>query len=284
LRSKTLFLDGRCKVIGEQFSVAEALGQGSTGVVYKARRRCDDCAVALKVMRMDDEEMLDIARKEFEILRNISHPNIIQVMDFFAYPRGAILVLEFFEGRNLKLAVRSTPSRCFSESTARGPFEALLRAVSHLHQLEVIHRDIKAENVLVSNDLGQLRLVDFNAATRAVDGCLTLTGTADYLAPEVLLGESPTESADVWASGICLHFMLAGKVPMERTLFRSHSDFGRAMKAQVTSSQVAANVDRITPACEFVLRQCLELDPKKRHRAEDILNMEWFRESLSVVA
>jgi predicted Ser/Thr protein kinase len=286
------FLQSSCKDIADRFQVQVALGQGSTGVVYKARELSNDQQVALKVMRMDDEEMLRIARDEYELLRSVEHPHIVRSLDFFTFPLGAVLVLEFFEGESLDKAVAARNMKRLKEHKAQALFKQLIEAVSHLHKHGIIHRDVKAPNILVSSNLTKLKLVDFNTAKRVGEGALTMTGTADYMPPEVLLGESLSEASDVWASGLCLHLMLSGSLPLERRLFGSHADFGRAVLSGATEEGSASPLkvgargaiesrwsgDNLSDACKTVLSRCLLVDPRLRPSAQGILASDWLNE------
>merc|ERR1719181_114525 len=141
------------------------------------------------------------------------------------------MVLSYFPGKNLEDAVKCRGR--MSEDTSKYLFNALALAVDHLHQQGIIHRDVKASNILVADDHSDLKLVDFNTAQRTMEGgALTLTGTVDYLPPEALLGESLCEKSDVWAAGLCLHLMLTGTPPVERRLFSSRSRFAEALSSQ----------------------------------------------------
>jgi len=258
----------------EKYELIRSLGQGSCGVVHLAKRKQDGEEVALKVMRLYDEEMLNIARHEYEILKELRHPCIIQAMDFFAFPRGAVLVLEHFPGVTLEAAVRARPQQHFTEELAHSFFQPLMGAVHYLHSNNIIHRDIKAENVLVVLELRELRLVDFNTARLTLDGALTMTGTADYLPPEVLLGDAHSQASDVWAAGLCLFFMLTGALPALRVSFPSHAEFGRAWLDRGCDLEEIKPLD-LTAECEEVVRQCLEADVHERPNARAILEFPW---------
>jgi cell division control protein CDC15 len=265
------------QAVEKNFEVHEALGQGTTGVVCRAVRRSDGQQVALKMMRMDDEELLNIARQEFELLRTIEHPHIIEALDFFSYSMGAVMVLSYFAGQTLEESVHNMEDGYMPEDMSKRLFNALTMAVDHLHQQGIIHRDVKASNILVSNDRMDLKLVDFNTAQRVLEGgALTLTGTVDYLPPEVLLGESLCEKSDVWAVGLCLHLMLTGTLPVERRLFSSRIDFAQAL----CSEEVRLSNQRlqfISLPCKDVLGSCLEPHPQQRADAATLLATQWLR-------
>lgn len=262
----------------QPYESLEVLGQGTTGVVYSAVRKSDSRKVALKLMRMDDEELLMTAQQEFEILSSLQHPNIVGVQDFFTFSMGAVLVLDWFPSKTLEAAVRDVPQRRVNEPVARHLFRMLMEAVCYLHERGIIHRDVKAQNILVSDDLSDLRLVDFNTARRVSEGALSWTGTADYMPPEVLFGDSSTEAADVWACGVCLHLVLSGALPLERGLYGSPGAFGRA----VVDARREAPLQRpkwaalgLSADCLDVLQRCLEADPEQRPAAPSVLASPW---------
>lgn len=266
-----------CQRIADDYELFEKLGQGSVGVVYRAFNRAESHQVALKVMRMHDQEMLQTARNEYDLLKTLSHPKIIKAFDFFTYPMGAVLSLEFFDGNCLKQTIRDAPRRRLMESSAQVLFSALLHAVAYLHDRGIIHRDIKAENILVSRDCSDLRLVDFNTARNVMEGALTMTGTADYMPPEVLLGDSPAMGSDIWALGLCLHLMLRGRLPIDRKLFTSREEFGCASQSPLREPLSSRKWENVSDDCKTVLQRCLEVDPEFRAQTSELLGNDWVK-------
>jgi len=271
-----------CQRLSDEYEGFVKLGEGSTGVVYKTRsRKNSQEEVAIKVMRVDDEEKLFNAQKEYELLKNVSHPHIIRALDFFTFSMGAVLVLDYFEGAKLGRAVRDTPMRHFEEATACRLGAQLLEAVAHLHSRGVIHRDVKADNVLVSHDLKKLCLVDFNAAKQLSEGqALTMTGTVDYMPPEVLQGQSPGAAGDVWATGLCLYLMLYGQLPSERRALRISFQTFDSMNeaAHRQGSLVRLDGERwqaVSVPCKEVVLECLEVCCELRPTASDVLAKPW---------
>lgn len=222
----------------EDFSVMEVLGQGSTGLVRRAVCRADGRHVALKIVRSDEEEVLATAQHEYELLRRLEHPNIVKAYDYLTpHPTQAILVLEYCDGRNLEVTVRKAPEGVLPESASCWLFYCLAKALQFLHQRGIAHRDIKPKNLMISRDLKQLRLVDFNVAGQKIDGLMTPTGTRMYAAPEVVRGDSPSEASDIWAAGLCLHLMLSGLLPLPTPTWScSKCETGVGSKVDATRS------------------------------------------------
>lgn len=249
--------------LSKRFELLEVLGQGTTGVVRRGLRREDGREVALKMSHAAEEEVVQIAKAEFEMLRRVKHPNIVQAVDFLTSAGRPVLILELFGGLPLSTSTLRTPQKRLAEPVARRLFATLLEVIGHLHRLQVIHRDVKPDNVLVSEDLTDLRLVDFNTARWLEEGAaLTMTGDRTYAAPEFLAGESPSEAGDVWAAGLCLHFMLAGRLPAACTV-----------KARTVDLSGTTWSD-ISQPCKSLLLRCLATKAL-RPTASEALASEW---------
>lgn len=276
--SRREFLEGA-------YEVLEKLGSGSTSSVVRARRRSDGRLVALKTVRSSDPEMLRVAREEYELLRRLDHPSIVRALDFHALGGHDVIVLELFEGRPLEEALAEAGG--LPEAVARAAFAQLLGALAYLHARGILHRDLNPRNVLVSADFQDLRLVDFNTATsrQSAAGCwdgdpLTPTGTPLYAAPEVLAGESPSEPSDVWTAGLCLFFMLSGRLPQGRD---QGDDLSRAFLEAAAAQEVklrGRGFFHVSDACRAVLRSCLALEKEARATPEEVLRGEWLSEAV----
>jgi len=253
----------------EKYDMLELIGRGSAAVVKKAVRKQDGVVVALKIAGSKDN--FSLAEAEFRMLQSIKHPHVIRALDFFATSVSAIMVLEFFEGGSLEEAVPKLPGSRLPELKARSLFKALLSAVCYLHTRRIIHRDVKPSNVVVSADFSDLRLLDFNVAKRLTEGgALTLTGTRLYCAPEVLDGEPPNEANDVWGCGLCVYFMLAGRLPWK--ILPTENFFETLPALRVSGSWCLS----LSEPCKSVLRQCLTIDPIWRPAATTVMLHEWF--------
>jgi len=257
--------------LAEKYIVGELIGRGTVGRVYRATRKSDGKLVAIKQCLTSDSCLVDISKREYEILRGIQHPNIVKSYDFVASGLHVALVLEYVEGHTLYAAVESAPQRRLLEATAQRLFRSLLSAVEHLHMHDVIHRDMKPENVLVDRDLINLKICDLNTARKVeAGGCLSMTGTMLYAAPEVLLGEAPGKPADVWGIGQCLYFMLSGCLPQRRRQAQNMAETALrpvSFKAELWSD--------VSTSCRTIISHMLTLCPADRVTSPSLTEHEW---------
>jgi serine/threonine protein kinase len=249
--------------VKDDYDMLEVIGQGGIGSVYRAVCKNNGQAVALKVVRVFDEEKALHARKEFFLLQKIDHPNIVQSTDFFFDGNQAVLAMPLLLGNSLDAAVRRHPDKRFPEVTSHKLFVKLLSALDYLHRLRIVHRDIKPANVMIEYDLSNLQLIDFNIAQNLSEGeALSPTCTPAYAAPEVMKGQPPSESSDIWGAGLCLLMMLSG-----------HCEWASAKAREKALRRL--DLLQISEACIGVLKQCLVAEYTMRPAAMLILQTEW---------
>jgi len=199
-----------------RYELFERLGAGGMGQVYRARR-VDDTAqwVAVKVIRpeLTTPEVMDRFRAERQILARLNHPGIAHFLDADTDADGTVfVVMELVDGKPL---LEFANTRALDLDARVALFRQLLSAVSHAHGQLIIHRDIKAANVLVRED-GAVKLLDFGIG-KLLDDAPAMTATRDRLftplsaAPEQIRGESCDVTTDVYALGVLLYELLAGQ-------------------------------------------------------------------------
>jgi len=250
----------------ERYELFEVIGEGSLGSVRRGRRKADDVEVAVKIVRNSDPQVMLHCRQEFEVLRSIDHPSIVKALDFFVTAGRGILVMEHFTGLSLDKAIRAAPRHLFSEEIARRLIRQILQAIGALHKQCILHRDIKPDNILVSEDLQVIKMIDFNTAWRQIlEGDeLATVGTVEFHAPEVLNGGQATEVSEVFAAGLCLHFMLTGKLPTRNS---QNNDLEVDFNDACWNGRSAA--------CKGFLLRCLDGDAGARHSVDSALAAEW---------
>lgn len=249
--------------IKNTYDVLEVVGRGSLGVVHRAIHRKNDCQVALKMTHFSTKEVTAVAEAEFSILKLISHPNIVRALDFLIMEDDrAVLVMSFFDGKDLGTAVRCVEEQRLQEATARRLSLLLLLALEHLHERDIVHCDVKPGNVMLSHDFTDLCLIDFNIALFCPEenNSAHLCSQA-YAAPEVCEGHVPTHVTDIWGAGLCLLMMLSGECTDQ------YGDF----------QEFLSDLPTVSAACSDALGQCLQRDPVARPTATTLLQSRWLQ-------
>lgn len=204
-------------VVAERYEVIEALGHGAMGDVFRARDPIDGVDVAIKVLRAEfigDDRLRRRFRREAAVLKALTHPAIVQLLDFELDPSGQVfLVTEYVDAPTLAERLESAP---IDVGEATSLVHAMADALGAAHDHGVFHGDLKPSNVLWS--VPHPRLFDFGASKILGLERLTATGevsgTPAYMAPEVLTGKGEVDGRiDVYGLGICLYESLSGTRP-----------------------------------------------------------------------
>lgn len=200
-----------------QYKIIEKIGEGGMGVIYKAEHSTLQQIVAIKALPSSLSSNSDIRERfvrEATIQAKITHPNIVNIHNFFEFKGNYYIVMEYVEGETLEEMIKRSglipPDRCVSL------FEQIATGIQYAHEKGIIHRDIKPSNVMV-NSQGNVKIMDFGIAKIA--GGLNLTnagvkvGTVWYMSPEQVKGYSATVTTDVYSLGVTLFEMVTGRVP-----------------------------------------------------------------------
>jgi len=152
--------------------------------------------------------------QETAILNTISHPFITNKLGAFLTPSSIVLVMEYCPGGDLFDVLHKRKPNAFDLSNAQILSSQILLALEYLHHLTIVHRDLKLENVLLSED-GALKVTDFGFAKKITSRSWTLCGTPEYLAPELILEKGHGKAVDYWAFGVLCFELLVGHSPFE---------------------------------------------------------------------
>jgi serine/threonine-protein kinase len=206
------------EVIAGRYELVELVGTGGMSSVYKAHDRLLERNVALKILHPhygDDEEYVERFRREARSVAQMSHPNIVTVIDRGEDEGQQYIVFEYVDGENLKQMVERNGPLPARRAVELGLEMADALAFAHEHGL--VHRDVKPQNVLLTPD-GEAKMTDFGIARsldveHGVTQTGTVLGTSNYLSPEQASGKPVTPATDVYSLGVVMFELLTAEVP-----------------------------------------------------------------------
>ena len=257
-------LEGKTVSMGH-FDIQEKLGSGGMGVVYAAMLEEGEERVALKVLHRSltyDDENVSRFMREVRLAARIDHPNVVKMIDSGRIDEAYYLAMELVEGRNLYDIVCEGPMSIDHTLEVSGQIAEGLAA---LHEAGIIHRDVKPENILVTNDW-RVKITDFGIARDAQhDSRLTAPGigigSLAYISPEQMVGDGD-HRADIYALGATMYFMLLGKDSVDTNL-KAELILGKKLKGAPTITSERADVPR--PLSDLIAKM---MHPKEELRPQ----------------
>jgi eukaryotic-like serine/threonine-protein kinase len=196
-------------LIGGRYELGRQLGVGGMARVYLGHDRLLDRQVAVKVLSepyASDPQFVERFRREASAAAGLNHPNIVAVYDRGEADGSYYIVMEYLAGPDLKQVIRARAP--LPPLEAIDDAQQILAALGAAHRRDVIHRDVKPQNVLVAED-GHLKVTDFGIARAGAEAEMTaagsVIGTAQYLSPEQARGDDVTAAIDTYAVGIVLY-------------------------------------------------------------------------------
>ncbi|XP_006814102.1 LOW QUALITY PROTEIN: serine/threonine-protein kinase H1 homolog [Saccoglossus kowalevskii] len=200
-----------------KYDVKALIGRGSFSRVVRVEHKLTKQPYAIKMIEV--KEGKEVFETELGVLRRVRHTNIVQLVEVFETPERVYMVMELATGGELfdRIVARGS----FTERDATRAVQMVLEGVRYLHALGITHRDLKPENLLYyhpGND-SKILITDFGlASTRKAGDEMTMKtacGTPEYIAPEILLRKSYTNSVDLWALGVITFILLSGTMPFD---------------------------------------------------------------------
>ena len=281
--SNKLFINDISEYLpSKKYKILSKLGSGSFGKVYLAQNKFTKEKVALKQIKKSNKDLLSDGeiKDEIEILKTLDHPDIVRIIESFNTKDSYVLVTEYCEGGELFDQVRNQ----LSETQIAIIFRQLLSGLAYLHSHNIVHRDLKLENILIhetekskttGEDLFNIKIIDFGTA-RIFDNKKrkpqSIVGSSYYIAPEVLK-QKYNKECDLWSVGVILYMFIVGHAPfdgcdddeitdnIQRGVYRKDDKRWKRASKEVKD----------------LIQKLLVYQPKKRLTAIQALRHPWFK-------
>jgi tetratricopeptide (TPR) repeat protein len=259
-------------VISGRYEVLGLLGRGGHGAVYRVFDREVRREIALKLLDPERETPSALARlrREIQVARDATSPRLVRIFDIGTSPQGTYLTMELVEGPSLRDLLRLKGVLPVEEAI-RIAIE-LFEGLGALHDLSIVHRDVKPGNILLAHGC-EVKLADFGLARRLdreetqVTRTEGVVGTLDYLSPEQVRGKEVRKESDLYTAGLVLFEMLAGKLPHEAA-----SDFGHYLGPLQRAPDLRTFRSEVPQWLARIVARLLEVRPGDRYpSAEAVL-------------
>lgn len=270
--------------MGYSSNTTDTIGEGAFSKVYRARSdKIPNRDIAVKIVRVNDPNLPQAwkehsMKRELKILKRVKHPNVITTYDIIK-TRTRIYIFMDLAATSVLNHLEATEEPA-SEQTARRWFGGISNAVAYLHAIEIAHRDLKNDNILIDSD-GNAKLTDFGFAcftydrtTKAEILSKTSCGTKAYVAPEVFNPPYNAKVADVWSLGVCLFECVTLLQP-----FRDDLPNQIFIRRQLEKGLVIPKKEqmRLNLMLQDLLKKMVEPDVNKRIKSEAVLVHPWIR-------
>ncbi|XP_072112457.1 serine/threonine-protein kinase H1-like [Mobula birostris] len=276
--SKTKVAKYRAKFdpkVTARYDIKALIGRGSFSRVVRVEHRATKQPFAIKMIETKAKEGKEVCESELNVLRRVSHRNIVQLIEVFETQDRIYMVMELATGGELFDRVIAKGS--FTERDATRVLQMVLDGIKYLHTLGITHRDLKPENLLYYHPGSDSKILvtDFglaNSGNKGGDWCMRTTcGTPEYIAPEILLRKPYTNAVDMWALGVISYILLSGTMPFEdenRTrLYR--------MILKCKYSYVGEPWPNVSNLAKDFIDRLITIDPNERMAAAQALKHPW---------
>lgn len=253
------------------YEIVGKLGEGGMGTVYLAEDTKLERKVALKFLSSkitSDDNELSRFLNEAKISASLNHPNIAQVYAMEESEEGSFISMQYVSGQDLKdLIEKENPPIDQKIDISY----SILQGLHAAHQKKIIHRDVKASNIMISDE-GEVKILDFGLAR--IESSMHLTtagetrGTSLYMAPELIMGNEATEQTDIWAYGVVLYQLFSKELPFDG-VYEQAITYAILDEDYKPLREINAHVPE---NIEAIINRCLEKKPEDRYQSfEEII-------------
>ena len=253
-------------VLAQRYEIVDMLGEGGMGAVYKAKDRELNRVVALKVIRPDlarNPAIVERFKHELRLSHQVTHKNVIRIYDLGEGEGVKFITMEFIDGQDLRSLIRE--KKKYPPQEAVEIMRQVCQALEAAHSVNVIHRDLKPQNIIRDKN-GRVLVMDFGLA-RTIEGdgmtqTGALVGTMEYMSPEQALGKELDQRSDLFALGLIFYELLTGKMP-----FHAESAIASLLKRTQERALPVSDHDAAIPeTLTGIVSRCLEREPAARYQ------------------
>ncbi|KAI9218410.1 kinase-like domain-containing protein [Blastocladiella britannica] len=249
----------------QQYTNLVKIGQGASGGVFTASQVATGAVVAVKQMNLDAQPKKDLIINEIIVMQQSKHANIVNFIDAFLWKADLWVVMEYMEGGALTDVVTYN---LMTEGQIAAVCREIFQGLAHLHSQGVIHRDIKSDNVVLSNS-GQVKLTDFGYCAQINEFQAkrnTMVGTPYWMAPEIVTRKEYGPKVDVWSLGILAIEMIEGEPP-----YLNENPLRALYLIATNGTPTLQNPGQLSSTFRDFLAKCLTVEVDQRPHAHEML-------------